>query len=95
VSAATLNDYLELIEDRPRKFTPAEVGYVEAPEGSAITCNGCLHYYRRGIDGHSTCEIMRDERTDREGVRPDWRCRFQTVDGSSWPLVDAPTDQQD
>jgi hypothetical protein len=83
-----LDEYAELIEERPRKFTPEEVGYVEAPEGSAIRCAGCLHYYRRAIDGFATCEIMRSDETDRSGVEPDYRCQFQTVDGVVFPLME-------
>ena len=85
----TLSDYLELIDDRPKKFSEAEVHYIPAPEGSAIRCAACLHYFRRAIDGFTTCEIMRSDRTDREGVFPDWRCAFQTVDGTVFPLLDA------
>jgi hypothetical protein len=80
--------YDELVEDRPRKFTPEEVGYGKAPEGSAIRCASCIHFFRRTIDGLSTCEIMRSTLTDAEGVMPDWRCAFQTTDGDVFPLLD-------
>jgi hypothetical protein len=78
----TINRYEELLDDRPVKFTEEEVGYGPAPEGSGFTCNSCRHYYRRGVDGFTVCEIMRSERTDVEGVLPDWRCIFQNTDGS-------------
>ena len=84
----TLTEYLELLNDRPKKFSEAEVNYIPVPEGSAIRCSACLHYYRRAIDGFAVCEIMRSERTDREGVFPDWRCSFWTVDGIVFPMLD-------
>lgn len=80
--------YEDIINDRPEKFTPEEVGYEAAPLGSAIRCAGCRHYYIRAIDGFSVCEVMRSDLTDIEGVRPDWRCQFQTVDGDVFPLLD-------
>jgi hypothetical protein len=85
---ATLEDYQELMEDRPRKFSPEEVAYEEAPKGSAIICAACIMYYRRAIDGLATCEIMRSEETDTEGVHPNWRCRFQSLDGDQFPLLE-------
>jgi hypothetical protein len=36
----------------------------------------------------AVCEIMRSPEVDEYGVRPDWRCRFQTVDGDSHPLLE-------
>ena len=85
----TLEDYREILDDRPVKFTAEEVGYQPAPEGSAMRCASCLHFYRRAIDGFSVCEIFRDEQTDRDGVLPDWRCRFWTVDSEVHPLLEA------
>jgi hypothetical protein len=81
-------EYEDLVQERPRKFTPEEVGYEEAPEGSSIRCAGCFHYYRRAVDGLAVCEIMRSDETDTKGVEPEWRCRFQTVDGDSFPLLE-------
>ncbi len=83
----TLAQYDALMADRPEKFTPEEVGYQAAPAGSALRCAACFHYYRRAIDGLATCEIMRSDETDSEGVRPDWRCQFQTLDGDVHPLI--------
>jgi hypothetical protein len=84
----TLDEYREIVADRPEKFSAEEVGYEEAPEGSALRCAACLHYFRRAIDGFTTCEIFRSEETDTEGVKPDWRCRFYTVDGQVFPLLE-------
>jgi len=85
----TLSDYLELLDDRPKKFSATEVGYEPAPEGSELRCAGCRHYFRRATDGFTTCEIFRSPETDREGVLPDWRCRFFNVDGSVFHLLEA------
>ncbi len=90
----TLSEYLELLNDRPKKWSESEVNYLPAPEGSAMRCTACLHYFRRAIDGFSTCEIMRSERTDREGVFPDWRCSFWTVTGDVFPLLDKESEEE-
>jgi hypothetical protein len=84
----TLEDYQAVLDDRPFKFTAKQVGYNKAPEGSGMTCSGCLHYYRRAIDGFSVCEIFRSDETDQEGVRPDWRCGFWTLDAQVHPLLE-------
>ena len=84
----SIEKYAALVADRPDKFTPEEVGYQASPAGSAIRCSTCIHYYHRAIDGLATCEIMRSDETDEEGVRPDWRCQFQTFDGDTHPLLE-------
>lgn len=84
----SLEQYDQLVADRPIKYSPEEVGYQAAPEGSAIRCAGCFHFYQRATDHFGVCEIMRSEETDTEGVRPDWRCQFQTVDGEVHPLLE-------
>lgn len=84
----TLQQMRQLHAKRPEKFSPDEVGYEEAPEGSAIRCAGCIMYYRRSIDNLGVCQIMRDDFTDDNGVYPDWRCQFQTVDGDVFPLLE-------
>lgn len=81
-----LDTYLEVIADRPKKLNAQQVGYERAPNGSAFRCSGCLHYFRRAIDNFAVCEIFRDDETDRNGVQPDWRCRFWTVDLDVYPL---------
>ncbi len=90
----TLSEYLELLNDRPVKFTESDVNYLPAPEGSELRCAGCRHYFRRAIDGFTTCEIFRSERTDREGVLPDWRCSFFNVDGSVFHLLDKESEEE-
>jgi len=84
---AELNDYIKILEDRPKKMNAEEVEYEPAVEGSFFRCASCLHYFGRRIDGFTTCEIFRDEQTDREGVRPDFRCKFWTSDGTVHPFL--------
>jgi hypothetical protein len=84
----SLDEYLDLLDDRPRKFTAKEVGYQAAPEGSVLRCATCLHFFHRAIDNFSVCEIFRSEETDRNGVKPHWRCGFWTLDGSVHPLLE-------
>lgn len=85
MSLASLDQYHELMLDRPHKLTDEEVGYGPA-EGSEI-CARCLHFYYRAVDGLSTCEIFRSDETDEEGVRPTWKCSFFTTDGEEFPLL--------
>ncbi len=96
MSEVSLSDYLKMLEDRPVKFTPDEVGYGKAPEGSAMRCGICHHFYRRATDGFSTCEIMRSEETDAKGVEPHYRCMFYTLDAMVHPLLEEePAKQQE
>jgi len=81
-------DYDALMLERPRKFTPDDVAYQPAPKGSELRCCACRSYFRRSIDGLTTCEVMRSDETDIEGVQPDWRCQFFTVDGDVFPLLE-------
>jgi hypothetical protein len=83
-----INVYLKVLADRPKKLNADEVGYQRAPAGSAIRCNNCIHFFRRAVDNFTVCEIFRDEETDTYGVRPDWRCQFQTVDLNVYPLLE-------
>ena len=83
-----LTDYAILMGMRPKKFTPEQVGYEEADEDSPYRCSSCIHFFRRNYDGLATCEIMRSEETDKDGVRPDYRCRFWTVTGDEFPLLE-------
>lgn len=85
---ATLEEMLELYEERPRKLSTEQVGYEAAPEGSALRCSACRRFYLRAIDNFGTCEILRSDVTDEEGVRPDFRCRFWTCDGTVYPLYE-------
>lgn len=76
-----------LMQERVRKLTPEEVNYQPAPEGSAMRCASCFHMYLRAIDAHSICELIRSEEIDNEGIKPNWRCLFWTVDSDVTPLA--------
>ena len=89
----TLSRYLKVIDDRPYKLNAEQVGYGPAPEGSVLRCNSCVHYFRRAIDGFAVCEIFRDKETDENGVRPDFRCAFWTVDSDVHPLLEEPKEE--
>lgn len=84
----TIKEYRKVIEDRPYKLNAEQVEYGPAPEGSVFRCNSCIHFFRRSTDSFSVCEIFRDQETDANGVRPDFRCAFWTVDGDVHPLLE-------
>jgi hypothetical protein len=90
----SLTQYFEIIDDRPKKFTAKQVGYKPAPEGSAMRCAACIHFFVRAIDHFSVCEIFRSEETDANGVKPHWRCAFYTLDGDVHPLIEAPDEKE-
>lgn len=78
-------EYEEILEDRPDKFAPDEVDFRRAT-GKEPRCDECLHYFRRAVDGHAVCEIMRPL-TVTEMVLPEMTCDYQTPDGESFPLL--------
>lgn len=82
----SLADYESLMSDRPRKFTPSDVGYREAT-ALVHRCRRCIHFYSRIVDRFGVCEIMRPSAD--EPVDPDYVCVFQTKDGDTFPLLDA------
>ncbi len=86
-SCITKRDYDDLIEDRAEKFTVEQVGYRKAPRGSEQRCENCLHFYKRVIDSHTTCEIFRNEEVDTLGVDPKWICDWWTKNGDAHPLA--------
>ena len=79
----TLEDYYNLIDDRPAKFTADEVGFRKA--ATTAMCASCIHWYRSAGGEHDVCEIMRPEN---EQVPYDWVCRFWTSDGEKFPLLE-------
>ena len=82
----TLEQYHEILEDRPRKFSAEEVNYSKA-KSDLINCSHCIHFYIRFVDGpFATCEIFRSAQTDKVGVFPHYKCIFQTPAGQSFPL---------
>jgi hypothetical protein len=82
----SLEDLHDLMADGPLRFKPEEVVYEEAPEGSAIRCAACLHYFHRAIDGLGMCEVV--EEPGDEGILAGWRCQFQTLDDDVFPLME-------
>jgi hypothetical protein len=87
---ATKRDYIKMMSTSPERFEPDEVNYQEAPDGSAIRCCSCIRYLHRAIDGYGICEVVDvPEGDEAVGIRPDYRCSFQSVDGTSFPLLEA------
>jgi hypothetical protein len=80
-------EYDKIIAERPRKFTPEQVGYRKAPRGSEQRCQNCAHFFERVVDGLTTCEIMRSTETDEKGVDPKYLCDWWTRDGEDHPLA--------
>lgn len=82
---ATLDEYKQLMADRPQKFTADEVDYRRA-DGDMI-CAKCTHFYERRTDKHGTCEIFRSPEVDDKGVSPYFVCDFYSTDGETFPLL--------
>ena len=82
---ATIEQYHELLKDRPEKFAAEQVGY--RPTRGSMKCAGCFHFYI-GKE-HNVCEIMRPEDED---VSPTWACWFWTEDGENFPLLEGDED---
>lgn len=78
----------DTLDDRPKKLSAEEVGYQPAPEGSAMRCGACHHFYRRATDSFSVCELFRSEETDKDGVDPSYRCHFYSTDGMVYPFTE-------
>lgn len=83
----TLEEYRELVEDRPLKWTAEDVGYRRAESGEPA-CKRCKHFFERRLDKFGVCEIFRSEDTDEEGVDPNWTCSFNTLDMKKFPLLE-------
>lgn len=83
---ATLSDYHEVMEDRPMKFTPEQVGYSPKPKFKEV-CDDCVHFFRGRAAKRNVCEIMRPH-SETESVAPCGYCRFWTNDYVTFPLAD-------
>ena len=81
----TLDDYHELMADRPEKFTQDEVGYSATPRYDQV-CGECVHYFRNPATRHTTCEIMRPS-SDTENVSHVGWCYYWTGDYKTFPLL--------
>lgn len=64
-----------LMANRPFKLSAEEVDYRETEDEDAI-CGNCIHFFKRVVDGLTTCEIFRNEETDEKGVDPSKTCDF-------------------
>jgi len=84
---ATREQYEELIQNRPDKFTPEQVDYAPA-NSNKLRCGRCLHFFTRNRDGFHVCEILRSEQIDADGINPFYDCRFFTEDGEHFPLLE-------
>jgi hypothetical protein len=78
----SLEDYREMMEDRPAKADEDQVNYREAD--TKERCGKCLHFFERKIDGYGVCEILR--LPDNTPIEEDHVCDFFTRDGESFPL---------
>jgi hypothetical protein len=78
-------EYLELLDDRPKKFTAEEVGFnEEAPEGEP-PCASCVHYYTNLIGEFAVCEILR--LNPEAYIPPFANCKFWNMDRKDFPLL--------
>lgn len=84
----TLNDYLEMMADRPVKFTAAEVGYSPKPKYKEV-CDDCIHFFRGKTARRNVCEIMRPD-SETESVAPMGFCYVWSNDYRTFPLIDKP-----
>jgi hypothetical protein len=84
---ATLEQYYQLMDSRPVKFTAEEVAFAKAPD--SMTCCNCVHWFHNPITSSMVCEIMRPDTGD-EIVAPDWTCMFWTVDYETFPKMEEP-----
>lgn len=80
-------EYEALLEDRPRKFGPEEVGFVETPDDVQAVCCACIHWFSNPARMNTVCEIMRLE--PERDVPPLARCLWWTPDGKWYPLQEA------
>ena len=84
----TLDGYFALMEDRPEKATPVEVGYSPRPQFKEV-CDDCVHFFRGKVAKRNTCEIMRPD-SETESVAPMGWCWFWSADYKTFPLLDKP-----
>lgn len=81
----TKAEYDKLLDDRPRKFGPGEVGF-QVRSDDAHVCCGCIHWFANAARGAAVCEILR--LPGEQDIPPQARCRFWTPDGEWYPLLD-------
>lgn len=82
----SFEEYVRLLEDRPNKFTPDQVGY-QPRGGKHHNCGRCAHFFS-SIE-RTVCEIMRiggDE--SYKDVERDGYCVFFNSDRQEYPRLD-------
>ena len=85
---ATMAHYEQLMsQERPIKFDQQTSSYHLATQDEP-RCDECLHFFGRHIDALQVCEIVRP--VPEEPIRPEFTCKFQTPDGTNFPLYDQP-----
>ena len=84
-SLATKAQYESLLEDRPFKFEPEEVGYMERSDDAHCCCS-CIHWFNNPARATNVCEILR--LPDDGNIPAQARCRWWTPDGTWYPLVE-------
>ena len=82
----TIEEYELLMQDRPVKFGPSDVGFSRKPKYSQ-TCDACVHWFKSPAAKRNTCEIMRPDDGD-ENVQPFNWCRYWTADYKTFPLLE-------
>ena len=82
----SFDDYLDLLRDRPVKFTAAEVGFKRGGGEGRERCGNCIHWYASPASPRQVCEIYRP--VDDTSVRARDLCQFFTPDGDRYPRLD-------
>jgi len=82
---ATLEQYYQLMDARPEKFTAEQVKF--AKDDGTNPCAACVHWFHNPITSSMVCEVMRPED---ESVPADWTCMFWTVDYETFPKMEEP-----
>ena len=90
IMTVSLSLYRRLMDNRPLKFNEDEVNFRKSDGDER--CEGCVHYFTRGVDGYSVCEIYRSD-TEERSIPPDYVCDFHTTDGEKFPLLDGDGDE--
>lgn len=89
---ATLDDYFEIMNDRPVKLTAEQCMYSPSPRrGHNGVCDDCVHLFRSKVTKHIVCEIFRP--TDDNNVSPAGHCAFFTQDFHNFPSLHILTDK--
>lgn len=88
---ATLDDYEQMLEDRPEKFEPEQVGFKQGGGTMGAGCGACVHFFKGTT--RTVCEIVR--LPDEADIQPTDSCRFYTPDGTAHPLLEEVRDSDE